>query len=42
MESILPQHNLALRNHRLQRALVTEEFKNSVELLGPSESLTNT
>jgi hypothetical protein len=29
---ILPRYNLALRNPRLQRALVTEEFKISVEL----------
>jgi hypothetical protein len=29
---ILTQHNLALRNPRLQRAVVTEQFKLSVEL----------
>lgn len=40
MNGILPQHNLALRNLRLHRALVTEEFKKFVELLASSESLT--
>jgi hypothetical protein len=38
---ILAQYNLALRTDWFDRALVTKEFKNFVELSGVAESLTN-
>lgn len=38
---ILEQYNLALRIVWFDRALVTKEFKNFVELSGKDESLTN-
>jgi hypothetical protein len=41
-EGILTRHNLALRLAPFERALVTKEFKNFVELLRPDESLTTT
>lgn len=33
--------NLALRDRRLQRAEVTEKFRNYAQLFKPSECLTN-
>jgi len=38
---ILKQYNLALRVAGFDRALVTKEFKNFVELSEEAESLTN-
>jgi hypothetical protein len=38
--AILTEYNLALRYGPHLRAVVTEEFKISVELLRPAESLT--